>query len=66
VDAQGILLLVAITFISWGGYSLIREKNQSYAAKVNGITIDWKVYDDAYQNAIRQYRDAFGASFRKR
>ena len=25
---RGILILVAVTFISWGGYSLIREKRQ--------------------------------------
>jgi peptidyl-prolyl cis-trans isomerase D len=60
---RGILLLVAVTFISWGGYSLIREKKHSYAAKVNGVTIDYKEYADAYQGIIKQYRDAMGASF---
>ena len=31
---RAILILVAVTFISWGGYSLIREKKETYAAKV--------------------------------
>ena len=60
---RGILILVAVTFISWGGYSLIRERNKTYAAKVNGVTIDPEEYNNAYQNAIKQYRDALGPSF---
>ena len=60
---RGILILVAVTFISWGGYSLIREKNKTYAAKVNGVTIEWNDFNDAYQNTIKQYRDALGPSF---
>jgi len=42
---------------------LIREKKQTYAAKVNGTVIDRKDYSDAYQGAIKQYRDALGSSF---
>jgi len=60
---RGILILVAVTFISWGGYSLIRERSKTYAAKVNGVTIDPEEYNNAYQNAIKQYRDALGPSF---
>ena len=60
---RGILILVAVTFISWGGYSLIREKKLTYAAKVNGVAIDLKEYSDAYQGVIKQYRDALGPSF---
>jgi peptidyl-prolyl cis-trans isomerase D len=60
---RGILILVAVTFVSWGGYSLIREKKLTYAAKVNGAVIDLKDYNDAYQGAIKQYRDALGPSF---
>lgn len=60
---RGILILVAVTFISWGGYSLIREKKFTYAAKVNGVEIQMKDYSDAYQGAIKQYRDALGSSF---
>ena len=60
---RGLLILVAVTFISWGGYSLIREKRLTYAAKVNGTMIDMKDYLDSYQAMIKQYRDALGPSF---
>ncbi len=60
---KGILLLVAVTFISWGGYSLVREKKVTYVAKVDGVTIEWIEYNDALQNTIKQYRQALGASF---
>ena len=60
---RGILILVAVTFITWGGYSLIRDRAKTYAATVNGITIDWKDYENAYQNQLKQYRDAFGPNF---
>jgi peptidyl-prolyl cis-trans isomerase D len=60
---RGILILVAVTFISWGGYSLIREKKVTYAAKVNGVAIEWREYNDAFQNAIKQYREALGPSY---
>ena len=60
---RGILILVAVTFISWGGYSLIRERRQTYAAKVNGVAIEIRDFSDAYQNVIKQYRDALGPSF---
>ncbi len=60
---RGILILVAVTFISWGGYSLIREKKLTYAAKVNGVEIQMRDYSDAYQGTIKQYRDALGSSF---
>jgi len=60
---RGILILVAVTFISWGGYSLIRERRHTYAAKVDGVVIEMKDFSDAYQNVIKQYRDALGPSF---
>jgi len=60
---KGILVLVAVTFISWGGYSFFREKKVTYVAKVNGTTIEWREYNDAFQNALKQYRDALGPSF---
>lgn len=60
---KGILVLVAVTFISWGGYSFFREKKVTYVAKVNNTTIEWREYNDAFQNAIKQYRDALGPSF---
>jgi len=60
---KGILILVAVTFISWGGYSLVREKKVTYVAKVNGVTVEWREYNDAFQNMIKQYRQALGPSF---
>jgi len=60
---RGILILVAVTFISWGGYSLIREKRHTYAAKVDGVVIEMKDFGDAYQNVLKQYRDALGPAF---
>ena len=60
---KGLLVLVAVTFISWGGYSFFREKKVTYVAKVNGITIEWREYNDAFQNTVKQYRDALGPSF---
>jgi peptidyl-prolyl cis-trans isomerase D len=60
---KGILILVAVTFISWGGYSYFREKKITYAAKVNGVTIGEREYYDAFQDAIKQYREALGPSF---
>ena len=60
---KGVLILVAVTFISWGGYSFFREKRVTYAAKVNGVTVDWREYNDAFQNAIKQYREAMGPAF---
>ena len=58
-----ILLAIAVTFISWGGYSFFREKKVNYAAKVNGVTIGEREYYDAFQNAIKQYREALGQAF---
>ncbi len=58
-----LLLGIAVTFISWGGYSFFREKKVTYAAKVNGVTIEWNQYNDAFQMAMRQYREALGPSF---
>ncbi len=60
---KGILILVAVTFISWGGYSFFREKKVTYAAKVNGVTIGEREYYDAFQDAVKQYREALGPSF---
>jgi peptidyl-prolyl cis-trans isomerase D len=30
---------------------------------VNGTTIEWREYNEAFQNAVKQYRDALGPSF---
>ena len=58
-----LLILVAVTFISWGGSYLLRERKQIYAAKVNRVVIEWKDYNDAFQGVVKQYRDALGPSF---
>ncbi len=60
---KGILILVAVSFISWGGYSFFREKKVTYAAKVNGVTIEWREYKDALDKAVKQYREKLGPSF---
>jgi peptidyl-prolyl cis-trans isomerase D len=60
---RGILILVAVTFISWGGYSLVQKKKVSYAAKVDGVVIDINYFNEIYQNVEKQYRDALGPSF---
>jgi peptidyl-prolyl cis-trans isomerase D len=60
---RGILALVAVTFISWGGYSFFRDRGKTYAARVNGVTIGIEAYDQAYSNARRQYQEVLGASF---
>jgi peptidyl-prolyl cis-trans isomerase D len=60
---KGILILVAVTFISWGGYSFFREKKVSYAAKVDGVVIDINHFNEIYRNVEKQYRDAMGPSF---
>ena len=60
---KGILILVAVTFISWGGYSLIREKKHTYAAKVNEVVIDIKDYNETLQGVIKRYREALGPAF---
>jgi peptidyl-prolyl cis-trans isomerase D len=61
---KAILVVVALSFVLFfGGYSYFREKGVTYAAKVNGVTIEWREYNDALQNAIKQYRDALGPSF---
>jgi peptidyl-prolyl cis-trans isomerase D len=61
---KAILGLVVLSFIGFfGGYSHFRDKNVTYAAKVNGVTIEWKEYNDAFQNTVKQYRDALGPSF---
>jgi peptidyl-prolyl cis-trans isomerase D len=60
---KGLLLLVAVTFISWGGYSFFREKKRDYAAMVNGTTIQVKDYQETLQGVLKRYRDAMGPAF---
>jgi len=60
---RALLIGVAVSFVSWGGYSLIRERKPTYAAEVNGVAIDMKVYNDRYLATVQQYRDALGPQF---
>jgi peptidyl-prolyl cis-trans isomerase D len=61
---KAILILVALSFVLFfGGYAYFREKKVTYVAKVNAVTINWREYNDAFQNAIKQYREALGPSF---
>ena len=62
---RGILIVVAVTFVSWGGSYLLKEKKETYAAKVNGVDIDLREYDNAYQAIVKQYEGAFGPSAKK-
>src|SRR5512139_2780568 len=63
---KGLLILVAVTFVSWGGSYLLRDEKVTYAARVDGAVIDLREYGDAYQNLIKQYRDALGPAFNEK
>lgn len=63
---KGLLLLVAITFISWGGYSFFRDKKYDYAAKVNGTVIHLKDYHETLQGVVNRYREAMGPAFNEK
>ncbi len=63
---KGLLLLVAVTFISWGGYSFFRDKKLDYAAKVNGTLIHLKDYHETLQGVVNRYREAMGPAFNEK
>ncbi len=63
---KGLLLLVAVTFISWGGYSFFRDKKYDYAAKVNGTLIHLKDYHETLQGVVNRYREAMGPAFNEK
>ncbi len=61
---KAILILVALSFILFfGGYSYFREKKVTYVAQVNRVTIEWPEYNNAFQDAIKQYQQALGPAF---
>jgi hypothetical protein len=61
---KAILILVVLSFVMFfGGYSYFKGKNVTYVAKVNSVTIEWREYNDAFQNTIKQYQQAFGPAF---
>jgi peptidyl-prolyl cis-trans isomerase D len=61
---KAILIVVALSFVLFfGGYSYFKEKKETYVAKVNTTTIEWREYNDAFQKAVKQYQQAFGPAF---
>jgi peptidyl-prolyl cis-trans isomerase D len=61
---KAILILVALSFVLFfGGYAYFKDKKVTYAAKVDGVTIGEREYYDAFQDAVKQYREALGPSF---
>ena len=60
---KGLLLMVAVTFISWGGYSFFRKEKYNYAAKVDGVPIHVRDYQETLQGVLKRYRDAMGPAF---
>jgi peptidyl-prolyl cis-trans isomerase D len=61
---KAILIVVALSFVLFfGGYSYFKEKKETYVAKVNSVTIEWREYNDAFQNTVKQYRQALGPAF---
>jgi len=63
---KGILIVVAVSFISWGGSYLLKERKDTFAAKVNGVVIDLNYYENAFQEEIKRYQDTLGSSFSKK
>jgi peptidyl-prolyl cis-trans isomerase D len=63
---KGILIVVAVSFISWGGSYLLKERKETYAAKVDGVVIDLNYYENAFQEEIKRYQDSLGSSFSKK
>lgn len=63
---KGLLLLVAVTFISWGGYSFFRDKKYDYAAMVNETAIHIRDYQETLQGVMNRYREAMGPAFNEK
>ena len=56
VVAWTIVAMIAITFTLWGvGDYFSSNNSKSYAAKVNGVLLSWKVVNDIYDQVIQQY-----------
>jgi len=51
----GLIILVFILFFGWS----MRSEKPNYVAKVNGTTIEYRTYQQAYQGLLRVYQDAF-------
>lgn len=63
---KGLLLLVAVSFISWGGYSFFRDKKYDYAAMVNETAIHIRDYQETLQGVMTRYREAMGPAFNEK
>ncbi|MBE0616568.1 MAG: SurA N-terminal domain-containing protein [Proteobacteria bacterium] len=51
----GLIILVFILFFGWS----MRSQKPTYVAKVNGTTIDYRSYQQAYNGLLRVYQEAF-------
>jgi peptidyl-prolyl cis-trans isomerase D len=51
----GLIILVFILFFGWS----MRSEKPTWVANVNGSTIDYRAYQQAYQGLLRVYQDAF-------
>jgi peptidyl-prolyl cis-trans isomerase D len=61
---KAILIVVALSFVLFfGGYSYFKRNKGTHLAEVNGVTIEWKEYNDVFQNTIKQYQQALGPAF---
>ncbi len=55
---QAMLGLVILVFIFFFGWSM-RSQKPNYVAKVNGDTIDYRSYQNAYNSLVKLYQDAY-------
>ncbi|MEW6487732.1 MAG: SurA N-terminal domain-containing protein [Thermodesulfobacteriota bacterium] len=51
----GLIILVFILFFGWG----MESQKPTYVAKVNGDTIDYRSYQEAYNGLVSLYQEAF-------
>lgn len=56
---KGLLILVALSFVVWGGFSGSNKKDTNVAARVDGNIISSREYRDAYNNLLQLYRNIY-------
>jgi len=54
-----VLILVALSFVAWGGYRM-REERLTRVATVNGESITAEEFNSAYRNLMEQLQQSFG------
>lgn len=59
--AKAVLILVALTFVAWGGYSYT-SRNQTNMARVGDTYISISEYEQVYRNLRDNYRRQFGGN----